>query len=60
MPLTVILRRRNIKKKTRSKRRFWVRDIFTRIEQHGEFHCLVQELKLGLCRKEKDITSLGY
>ena len=35
--------------------RFWVRDIFTRIEQRGEFHWLVQELKLGLCRKDKSI-----
>ena len=49
--LTLILCRRRRKKKnynaTRSKPRFWVRDIFTRRERHGESHRLVLELKLS-------------
>ena len=54
--LSLILRKRRRKRRnyrgTRSKPRFWVRDFFTRREEHGEFHWLVQELKLGLCRNK--------
>ena len=49
--LALILRRRRRKKRnysaTRSKPRFWVIGIFTRRERHGEFHWLVQELRLS-------------
>ena len=46
---TLILRTRRKKKEiiraTRSKPRFWVRDIFARREQLCEFHLLAQKLK---------------
>ena len=40
---------------THWKPQLWVWDIFTRRELHGEFHWLVQELKLGLCHNGKGI-----
>ena len=40
-------KRKNVKKKHRQKPRFWVRPIFQLREQHGEYHCLVQELRRG-------------
>ena len=50
-PLTLISRRRRRKKikyrATHSKPRLLVQDLFTRREQHGKFHRLVQELKFG-------------
>ena len=53
--VTLILHRKRRKKRefireTYSKPRIRVRDIFTKREQHGEFHRLAQELKLR--RKE--------
>ena len=63
--LSLILSKRRRKRRnyrgTRSKPRFWVRDFFTRREEHGEFHWLVQELKLGLCRNKSSLpkTFLG-
>ena len=51
LSLLLIMRRRrkrkNAKKKHRQKPRFWVRPIFQLREQHGEYHCLVQELRRG-------------
>ena len=51
--LTLILCIRHRKNRNycaaRSKPHFWVRDIFTRRKQHGEFHQIVQELKLSDC-----------
>ena len=49
--LLVILLRRQRKKRDlrralkRTKRMFWVRNIFTKREELGEFHRLVQELR---------------
>ena len=51
--LLVLLLRRRRKKRVeitnalRSKPRFWIRDIFLKREELGEFHRLVQELKNG-------------
>ena len=50
MLLFLLLRRhcRRQKRKTKHKKpKFWVRDIFRQIEQHGEYSRLVQELKTG-------------
>lgn len=41
-----IRRKRSIKRKDRKRRRIWVREIFQKRERQGEFHRLVQELKI--------------
>jgi hypothetical protein len=44
--ILIILFRRNRRKVKRTPR-FWVRPIFAKRKSKGEFHCLVQEMKLG-------------
>ena len=46
--LIFLLRKRRRKRKRDYKRkRFWVRSIFQRRKKQGEYHNLVQELRLG-------------
>ena len=49
--IAVLLLRRKRKRentlKKRKKRKYWVRSIYRKREEHGIFHCLVQELRLG-------------
>ena len=50
--LMLLLRRRRrriseVQSKSRRKRKAWVRDIFTKRKELGEYHRLFQELKLS-------------
>ena len=47
--ILIILRRRRRRRKKEVKRsqRFWIRPIFANRKSKSEFHCLVQEMKLG-------------
>ena len=47
--ILIILRRRRrpSKKEVKRSQRFWIRPIFANRKSEGEFHCLVQEMKLG-------------
>ena len=45
--LLLAISRRNRKRKKTRKRRMWIRPIFTKRKQQGEYHNLLQEIRLS-------------
>ena len=43
----MLRRRRKQKQKARKRRKFWVRDIFAKLEMHGKYHHLLPDLLSG-------------